>query len=186
MKILLAVCFLSFAVASAFAVDNSSDSVLKGKMKTIDGKEVDLAQYEGKVVLFVNVASKCGLTPQYEALQTLHEKYAEKGLAIIGVPCNQFGGQEPGSDADIKTFCSSKYKVSFDMLSKVDVNGADQCDLYKDLTSRDLKPAGTGKITWNFEKFLLNKKGEPIARFSPRTEPTAEELVKAIEAALAE
>lgn len=154
------------------------------KMKSIDGADVALSDYAGKVVVFVNTASKCGLTPQYEHLQALHDKYADKGLAIIGIPCNQFGGQEPGTEAAIKTFCQKKYGVTFDMLGKVDVNGKEQCDLYRYLVSLDAKPKGKGDVSWNFEKFVLDRNGNVIARFGPRTKPDSDEFVKVIEGAL--
>ncbi|MDA0657598.1 MAG: glutathione peroxidase [Planctomycetota bacterium] len=154
------------------------------KMKSLEGKEVDLASYQGKVVLIVNVASKCGLTPQYSKLQELHEKYHEKGLVVLGVPCNQFGGQEPGSPEEIKTFCSTKYGVDFPLLAKVDVNGDSACDLYKHLTSLETKPTAKGKISWNFEKFLVGRDGKVVARYAPKTEPDATEVLAAVEAEL--
>ena len=164
---------------------NDDAKALQFKMKTLDGKEVSLEKkYLGKVVMFVNVASKCGLTPQYEQLQQLHEKYADKGLAIVGVPCNQFGGQEPGSAKEIQSFCQENYGVKFDMLAKVDVNGDSACDLYKHLTAVDTKPAGKGKISWNFEKFVLDRKGNVVARIKPFTKPNDESIVKIIESAL--
>ena len=155
------------------------------KMKKLDGKEVELGDYKGKVMLVVNVASKCGLTPQYEQLQALHEKYADKGLAVVAFPCNQFGGQEPGSADEIKEFCSSKYSVSFDMFEKINVNGDDACDLYKTLTGTETKPAEKGKISWNFEKFLIDTEGNVVARFSPKTTPDDESVTKSIESQLA-
>jgi glutathione peroxidase len=182
---LSAICLLatsSIAIASDDA--KSTGPALKFKMKKLDGKEFDLAEYEGKVLLVVNVASKCGLTPQYEQLQKMHEKYGEKGLAIVAFPCNQFGSQEPGSADEIRAFCSDNYGVTFDMFSKVNVNGDDACALYKYLTALDTKPQGSGKISWNFEKFLVGRDGKVVARFSPRTKPDSPELVKAIESEL--
>lgn len=161
------------------------DSPLNEPMKTLDGKDVNPAEkYAGKVVLLVNVASKCGLTPQYEQLQALHDKYADQGLAIVGVPCNQFAGQEPGSAEEIATFCSSKYGVKFDLLEKVDVNGDNACPLYKTLTSEETNPKSSGPIQWNFEKFLFNRQGELVARFAPRVTPDSDEVVAAIEGEL--
>ncbi len=172
-------------VSTSFA-EEKPVSALNFTMKAIDGKEVDLAKkYDGKVVLVVNVASKCGLTPQYEELEALHEKFANKGLAVVGVPCNQFGKQEPGSDKEILDFCQSTYNVKFDLLSKVDVNGETACPLYKHLTSVETKPTGPGKISWNFEKFVIGKNGEVVARFAPRTAPDAPEVLKTIEEELA-
>jgi len=154
-------------------------------MRSLDGKDVDLSKYQGKVVLIVNVASKCGLTPQYKELQALHEKYAKIGLAILGFPCNQFLSQEPGTAEEIKEFCRINYGVSFDMFAKVEVNGEAACDFYKNLTSLDTKPVGAGKISWNFEKFVVGRNGEIVARFGPRTKPDDPDVLKVIEAELA-
>jgi glutathione peroxidase len=154
-------------------------------MKSLDGKDVDLSKYEGKVVLIVNVASKCGLTPQYEQLQALHDKYADDGLAILGFPCNQFLFQEPGSADQIQEFCRVNYGVTFDMFSKVKVKGKDACDLYKTLTALDTEPVGPGKISWNFEKFIIGRNGEVVARFAPRTKPDDPSIMKVIDAELA-
>ncbi|MEM9828259.1 MAG: glutathione peroxidase [Planctomycetota bacterium] len=156
-------------------------SALDFEMKTIDGKTVDLEDYKGKVVMIVNVASRCGLTRQYTQLQEIFEKYEGKGFVVLGFPCNQFGGQEPGSEADIKEFCSSKYQVKFPMFSKIEVNGKGATDLYKYLTAKKLKPAGSGKISWNFEKFVINREGEVVARFAPPTKPDADEVIAVIE-----
>jgi glutathione peroxidase len=160
--------------------DKKVPAVLNFKMTGLDGKEVDLAQYQGKVVLFVNVASKCGYTPQYETLQALYAKYSKDGLVVIGVPCNQFGKQEPGSEKEIAEFCTSTYGVTFPMLAKVDVNGAAACPLYKFLTSKDTNAKFAGKIGWNFEKFLVSRNGEVVARFASKVDPAGEEFQKAI------
>jgi len=183
-----AVAALSAAFVASEEKPNKEKKVpaaLNFKVKSIDGKEVDLAKYEGKVVVIVNVASQCGLTPQYEQLQALHEKYSKDGLAILGFPANEFGKQEPGTDDEIKKFCTANYGVEFDMFSKVVVKGEGQCALYKFLTSKETNPKFSGDITWNFEKFVLNRKGEVIARFSPRVKPDADEVIKVIEDALA-
>jgi glutathione peroxidase len=148
-------------------------------MKTLAGKDVELSKYQGKVVLVVNVASKCGLTPQYEQLQALHKKYAKQGLAVVGFPCNQFLGQEPGTAEEIQEFCRVNYGVKFDLFAKIEVNGEGACPLYKYLTKLETKPKGPGKITWNFEKFLIGRNGEVVARFAPKTKPDAPEVVKA-------
>lgn len=148
-------------------------------VKTIKGEEKSLKDYSGKAMLIVNTASKCGLTPQYEQLQKLHEKYADQGLAILGFPCNQFLRQEPGSEEDIQQFCSMNYGVTFDMFSKIDVNGKERHPLYEHLAGDGAK--FPGKISWNFEKFLVNKNGEVVARFDPKTTPDAAEVVQAIE-----
>jgi len=176
---------LLMTVTTRAADDAKPSESLKFTMTSLAGEDVPLKKYSGQVVLIVNVASECGLTPQYEQLQALHEKYSEKGLAVLGFPCNQFGRQEPGSAADIQEFCSTQYGVKFPMFAKVEVNGENACDLYKHLTSLSTKPKGPGDISWNFEKFLLDREGNVIARFEPRTRPDSPEIVKAIEAALA-
>ena len=160
-------------------------SALRFKMKTLEGEDVDLAKYGGKVVMVVNVASRCGYTPQYEQLQQLHEKYAQRGLAILGFPCNQFLRQEPGSATQIREFCRVNYGVTFDMFAKVDVKGENACELYRFLTSVDTKPKGPGKIGWNFEKFILDRSGMVVARFGSSTRPDAREVLAAIERELA-
>ncbi len=153
-------------------------------MKSIDGADVELSKYLGNVIVVVNTASKCGMTPQYKQLQELHAKYADKGVKVLGFPCNQFGGQEPGSEADIKTFCNQNYGVTFDMFSKVDVNGENACDFYRYLKSQQTQPKGTGDIGWNFEKFIIDKSGKPVARFSSRVKPDSKEFVAVIDEAL--
>lgn len=158
-------------------------------MQTLDGKEVHLGKkYADKVVLVVNVASRCGFTKQYAGLQKLHEKYAEQGLAIVGVPCNQFGGQEPGSAAEIAEFCEANYGVEFDMLAKVNVrrDQPDQSPLYAYLTDEEQLPELGSNIKWNFEKFLINRQGKVIGHYRSQVAPESDELVEAIEAALAE
>src|SRR5712672_256177 len=168
-------------VARAASVEKPS-TPLNQAMKTLDGQDVNLAdKYHGKVVLLVNVASKCGNTPQYKPLEGLHEKYGKEGLAIVGVPSNQFGKQEPGTAKDIAEFCEKNYGVKFDMLSKVDVNGEQATPLYKYLTSKATDPKFAGKITWNFEKFLFNRDGKVVARFAPKVQPNSAEVIGAIE-----
>ena len=153
--------------------------------KTIDGAQQSLADYKGKVLLVVNVASRCGLTPHYAGMQSLYDEYKARGFAVLGFPCNQFGAQEPGSEADIKTFCSTNYGVTFPMFAKLDVNGAARAPLYAWLTAENTKPDGRGDIGWNFAKFVIGKDGQIAARFSPRAEATAPEVRAAIDAALA-
>ena len=160
-------------------------AALNFKMRSLGGKEVDLSKYQGKVVMVVNVASKCGLTPQYGQLQALYEKYSEKGLAILGFPCNQFGAQEPGTADEIKEFCRVNYGVTFDMFGKIEVNGDGACPLYKHLTALETKPKGPGKISWNFEKFIIGRSGEVVARFAPPTKPDDPEVLKVIAAEVA-
>ena len=183
-KFAVAAVALVGTVAACPAEDKKVTGALGFKMKGIDGKDVDLAQYKGKVVLFVNVASECGYTKQYEGMQALYTKYEKDGLVLIGVPSNDFGGQEPGTDEDIKKFCSSKYKVTFPMLSKVAVKGDDATPLYKFLTSKDTNPKHGGAVGWNFEKFLVNRKGEVVGRFKSAIDPMSDELVKAVKAEL--
>ena len=181
-------CFLTVFAAAAFAAAAVADdkgaakmtSPLDNKVKGIDGQELDLAQYKGKVVLLVNVASECGYTPQYTGLQAIHEKYGKDGLVVLGVPANEFGRQEPGTEADIKKFCTSKYNVTFPMTAKQVVKGAGQSPLYAALTDDDKKPVG-----WNFEKFLVNRKGEVVGRYKSGVEPTSKVLTGAIEKELA-
>ena len=169
-------------IAAAVSAAEKVPAVLNQKVKSIKGEEVDLAKYQGKVLLVVNVATRCGATPQYEQLEGLSDKYKDKGLAVLGFPCNQFGGQEPGTEEEIAKFCKSKYDVSFDMFAKIDVNGDNAAPLYKSLTS-SAKPSGD--VKWNFEKFLIGRNGEIVARFPTKTKPDAPEVIQAIEAELA-
>jgi glutathione peroxidase len=185
----LVVCFV---MAAAFSqADDKKEGATKVatpldlKMKGIDGKEVELSKFKGKVVLFVNVASKCGYTGQYKGLQALYEKHEKDGLVIIGVPANEFGAQEPGTDEEIQKFCSTKYNVTFPMLAKVVVKGDGICPLYKFLTEKATNPKSAGDIKWNFEKFLLNRKGEIVSRFDSSAKPDGDELTKAISEELA-
>ncbi len=159
------------------------DSIYDFTRKDIDGNKVDLDQYKGKVVMIVNVASKCGYTPQYEGLEAMYDKYKGDGLVILGFPANNFKGQEPGTDKEIKEFCTLTYGVQFPMFSKVSVLGEDQDELFTYLTSQD-NPDFKGDISWNFEKFLINKEGKLIRRFKTKVEPESEEITKAIELAL--
>jgi glutathione peroxidase len=152
--------------------------------RDIDGHEVSLGSFAGKALLVVNVASRCGLTPQYTGLEELYRTYRDRGFAVLGFPCNQFAGQEPGSEAEIKDFCSTQYDVSFPLFQKLDVNGAGAHPFYAWLTAQDSKPEGSGAIKWNFGKFLIGKDGTLLARYSPTTAPTAENLVADVEKAL--
>lgn len=153
-------------------------------LHTLTGEPTTLGAFEGKAVLVVNVASKCGLTPQYTGLERLQQQYGERGLTVLGVPCNQFAGQEPGSAEEIQSFCSTTYGVSFPLTEKLDVNGEARHPLYAELTKAADAEGEAGDITWNFEKFLISPKGEVVGRFRPRTEPEAAEVVAAIEAQL--
>jgi glutathione peroxidase len=153
-------------------------------LRTLSGEPASLADYRDKVLLVVNVASKCGLTPQYEGLERLQQRYAERGFSVLGFPSNQFAGQEPGTAEEIATFCSARYGVSFPLFEKSDVNGDDRHPLYAELTRTEDGAGEAGDVQWNFEKFLLSPGGEVVGRFRPRVEPEAEELVKAIEAQL--
>ena len=185
LKLLVVSMFVAFGLAM-IATTQAADakSPLDFKMKGIDGKEVDLSKYKGKVVLIVNVASKCGLTPQYEGLEALYEKYNDQGLVVLGFPANEFGHQEPGTDAEIARFCSATYDVKFPMFSKIVVKGEAIHPLYKFLTSTDTNPKFAKEVKWNFEKFLVNRNGDVVARFASTVTPQTPEVVKAIEAEL--
>ncbi|MEV5435142.1 glutathione peroxidase [Streptomyces sp. NPDC052682] len=165
--------------------DIQGESPLNVEMGALQGGSADLSQYAGKVVLVVNVASKCGLTPQYTGLERLHERYAEQGFTVLGVPCNQFLGQEPGSAEEIAEFCSATYGVTFPMTEKVEVNGEHRHPLYERLVGFADAEGHSGDIRWNFEKFLIGRDGTVVARFSPQTEPESAEIVTAVEGALA-
>ena len=153
-------------------------------VKSIRGDDCALSTFEGKVCLVVNVASACGLTPQYDGLQRLYSEYKSQGLEILGFPCNQFGAQEPGTDSEIAKFCETNFGVEFPMFSKLDVNGEGRDPLYGWLTGEEIGPEGSGDIAWNFAKFLVGRDGSLIARFDPPTEPCAEAVKQKIEAAL--
>lgn len=180
----------SLAMASPVMANGKSGKTDKMKtvhdfsLKDINGKDVKLKNYRGKVVMLVNVASKCGLTPQYEGLQKLYTKYQGQGLVVLGVPANNFGGQEPGTNEEIKTFCSLKYNVTFPMFSKISVKGDDIDPLYKFLTDKETNPEFGGDIAWNFNKFLVDRNGKIIARFSPKEAPDSEKVIQTLEAAL--
>ncbi len=170
MKTLLLSTLLMFAPAS----------IQEFTLNSIDGSPVPLSTYKGKIALVVNVASQCGYTPQYEGLEALYKKYKDKGFVILGFPANNFGGQEPGSNAEIKTFCTRKYSVDFPMFAKISVKGSDQAPLYQYLTK-----TGGGDIQWNFTKFLVDRDGKVLQRFESNVEPESPEVIKAVEAALA-
>jgi glutathione peroxidase len=155
------------------------------KVEDIDGKEYDLSQLKGKVVMIVNVASKCGLTPQYKGLEALYQKYKDQGFVIVGFPANNFNGQEPGTNEEIKEFCATKYDVKFPMMSKISVKGDDKHELYKFLTEEQTAGDFKGEIGWNFTKFLIDKNGNIYARFASRTKPEDEKVTAAIEQGLA-
>lgn len=151
------------------------------EVKNINGEDVKMSKYAGKVVVVVNTASRCGFTPQYETLQKLYAQHKDAGLEVLGFPCNQFGAQEPGTEADIQTFCKENYGVEFPMFSKVDVNGDKQAPLFKHLTAQETKPKAAGKVRWNFEKFVLDRSGNVVARFGSRTAPDSDEFKSLIE-----
>lgn len=159
-------------------------SLFRHSIAMLDGTPGDLAAQEGKCLLFVNVASKCGLTPQYEGLERLHEAYAERGFAVLGFPCNQFMGQEPGTPEEIAEFCSTTYGVTFPMYEKIDVNGDGQHPIYAELTKTKDVDGEAGEVAWNFEKFLVSPIGEIVARFRPQVDPEDAAVVEAIEAYL--
>jgi glutathione peroxidase len=161
----------------------AADSIYDIPLKDIDGKNTSLKPYKGNVLLIVNVASKCGFTPQYTALEAIYQKYKGQGLAVLGFPCNQFGGQEPGTDEEIKQFCTSKYSVTFPLFDKLEVNGANRHPLYKTLAGEGSPTAGD--IKWNFTKFLVGRDGKIVKRFDSKVKPDSPEMIQAIEAALA-
>jgi glutathione peroxidase len=179
MKILalLTACFVT-----QFALAESAASIYDIPLKDINGKSTSLKNYKGKVLLVVNVASQCGLTPQYKALESTYKKYQSQGLAILGFPCNDFGSQEPGTNEEIKTFCSTKYNVSFPLFDKLHVKGSEQHPLYTALTGKT--SPFPGDVQWNFGKFLVSREGKIIKRFEPKVTPDSPEVVEAIEAAL--
>jgi glutathione peroxidase len=185
------VCIAILALGLIFSYSNCAketeplpQSIYSISVKTIDGKTMDLSAYKGKVVFIVNVASKCGFTHQYKGLETLYETYKDKGLIILGFPSNDFAWQEPGSDSEIATFCKSTYNVSFPMFSKVKTNGGNAHPLYKYLCGKSSNPDFSGRITWNFNKFLIDRNGKVIARFGSKDEPLDRDVIDAIEKAL--
>ena len=176
-KIFGTVCLMSAALFGA-------SNVLEFSMNSIDGQPMPLNNFKGKVMMIVNVASKCGYTPQYTGLEAVYEKYKDKGFVIVGFPANNFGAQEPGTNEEIKTFCSTKYSVKFPMYSKISVLGDDKAPLYKFLTDPAANPKTAGEIKWNFTKFLVDRNGKVIARFEPAVTPESPEVTGAIEKAL--
>jgi glutathione peroxidase len=176
----------AFLFHHAESVSAKSVSILDFKMKDIDGKDVKLKKYKGNVLLVVNTASKCGYTPQYEGLQATFDKYKGQGFYVLGFPANNFGSQEPGTEAEIKEFCTSKYKVTFPMFAKISVKGTDQDPLYSYLTNKETNGDLAGDIKWNFTKFLVDRKGHIVARFEPKVKPDSPEVTQAIEKYLAE
>jgi glutathione peroxidase len=175
--------FLSLLIFAGVAMAGEK-SIYDFTMNSIDGKATPLSSLKGKVVLLVNVASRCGFTPQYSALQSVYEKYKVRGFVIVGIPANNFGSQEPGTNEEIKTFCSTKYNVTFPMMSKVSVKGGDITPLYQYLTDKAANPQTGGEIQWNFTKFLVGPDGKPVARFEPNITPDDPQVVAAIEKAL--
>lgn len=175
----------SFLVGGPFSAARGAEkSVYDFSMKTIDGKTVPLSAYKGKVLLIVNVASRCGFTPQYKDLEALYRKYETRGFTILGFPANNFGGQEPGTDSEIKEFCTANYGVTFPLFSKISVRGEDQDPLYRYLTSDEANPATGGDVKWNFQKYLVGRDGKVRAKFLSRVTPLSEELTSAVETAL--
>ncbi len=187
--VLAVVAVASFGVlrnASEASANAPAKSIYEFKMKDIDGKDVKLKKYKGNVLMVVNTASKCGYTPQYEGLQASFDKYKAKGFYVLGFPANNFGGQEPGTEKEIKEFCTTKYKVTFPMFAKISVKGEDQDPLYSYLTSKETNPQFAGDISWNFNKFLIDRDGKIVARFTSKDKPDGESVTAAIEKYLAE
>ncbi len=179
-KLLFCLLFVATALMAA------DKSVYDFTLNSIDGQPAPLGAYKGKVVLLVNVASRCGFTPQYTALESVYEKFKARGLVIVGIPANNFGSQEPGTNQEIKTFCQTKYSVTFPMMSKVSVKGEDQTPLYQFLTDKAANPQTGGEIQWNFTKFLIGPDGRVMARFEPAITPDSPEVTAVIEKALAQ
>lgn len=184
-SLLSALGLLALLAAPAVAGGKPPASVLDFTMKDIDGVDVPLSRYQGKVLLIVNTASQCGLTPQYEGLEALYEKYKDQGLEVLAFPANEFGAQEPGTNEQIKEFCTTRYSVTFPVFSKIVVKGEGIDPLYDFLTSESTNPGHAGEIKWNFAKFLVDRDGKVVARFDPKTTPESEEVVNAVEQALA-
>ena len=193
----LALILLSLAIAAASTATLAAgggnapspaapapQNALAFTVKDIDGKDVNLSAYKGKVILLLNVASKCGNTPQYEGLEKLYTKYKDKGFVVMGFPANNFNSQEPGTNAEIKEFCTSTYHVDFPMFAKISAKGPDMPPLFQYLTTQDCQPISKGDIAWNFEKFLISRDGKLIGRFGNKTPPEDPTIVSAIEAAL--
>lgn len=174
----------AFLLIGAVAVAGEK-SVYDFTLNSIEGEPTSLAKFRGKVVLLVNVASRCGFTPQYSALEKVYETFKERNFVIVGIPANNFGGQEPGSNQEIKTFCSTKYNVTFPMMAKVSVKGDDKTPLYQFLTDKSANPQTGGEIQWNFTKFLIGPDGRPVARFEPQVTPDDPQVTSAIEKELA-
>ena len=175
---------LSFLLLTALLAFAAEKSVYDYTLNSIEGQPAPFSAYKGKVLMVVNVASRCGYTPQYSALELIYEKFKDKGFVIVGVPANNFGAQEPGTDAEIKTFCTRKYNVQFPMMSKVSVKGSDTAPLYQYLTDAKANPKTGGEIKWNFTKFLADRQGNIVARFEPEVTPDSPQVVSAIEQAL--
>jgi len=188
-RVLTLTVALTVSAGSLFAAEPQKDANVKDAlsftMESLAGEKVDLSKYRGKVVLMVNVASECGATPQYGPLQSLYSKYQDKGLVVLGFPCNQFGSQEPGTAAEIQQFCTANYGVTFPMFAKIDVNGDDAAPLYKYLTSKETNPKHAGRVGWNFEKFLIGRDGQIVERFPTPVDPASDDVIEAIERELA-
>ncbi len=183
--ILAAVLFMAFKLRPSVKSPNgqmiqTDKSVYDYTLTDIDGKAVNLGNFKGKVLVLVNVASKCGLTPQYEQIESFYESWKDKNVVVLGFPANNFMGQEPGSNEEIKTFCSAKYGVTFPMFSKISVKGDDMHPLYQYLTKKELNGWHEGEVSWNFQKFLINKEGKLVKVFSPRTQVTSEEFLNGV------
>lgn len=182
---LAGVALMTVLAPSPGSAGGKERSVLDFTMTSIDGKEVPLAAYRGKVLLLVNVASRCGYTPQYKDLETLYRTYRERGLVILGFPANNFGAQEPGTDEEIREFCTTTYGVSFDMFSKISVKGDDQHTLYRFITSEKTNPGFGGEIAWNFQKYLVGRDGKIVGKYASKVGPMSKELTAAVERELA-
>jgi glutathione peroxidase len=180
LMLILVSVFLAYTTSVlSYGGDEMSNNISDITVKDMNGKDVHLSDYTGKVLLIVNVASKCGFTPQYEGLEKIYKKYKDKGFEILAFPCNQFGGQEPGTNEEIKNFCTSKYGVTFKLFDKIEVNGPDRSPLYERLTGNT--NTEQGDVKWNFEKFLISKDGEIVARYRSKVTPESDEITGAVE-----
>lgn len=182
--LLITPLMIGIAMGTPHAAGDTPGTIYDFTVKAIDGTATPLSTYKGKVLLIVNVASKCGNTPQYKGLEALYRKYKEQGFVILGFPANNFGQQEPGSNEEIKTFCQTTYDVTFDMFSKISVKGSDQDPLYRFITSPETNPDYSGDVRWNFQKYLVDRNGMIIGKFLPKVDPLSDELTSTVEKAL--
>jgi len=186
LTLIISPLLIGISMGTARAADNKPKTIHDFTLKAIDGTAIPLARYKGKVLLVVNVASRCGNTPQYKGLEALYRKYKDRGFVVLGFPANNFGQQEPGSNEEINAFCRTTYDVSFDMFSKISVKGSDQDPLYRFITSPETNPQFSGEVRWNFQKYLVNRSGAIIGKFASGDDPLSEKIISAVETALSQ